>query len=381
MFSSAAATNVRFFFRQTPAFDRYTNSRAFLLSGWLREHFDRMMEYSPYFDKKLAVTPPAYAYFDAYGISTRSFPRGFNPDWILRDEGGTERKYIPYDCHEGACPLYAADIGDPDYRRWWIAEAEKLVAKGYIGLWIDDVNLQFNVCDRDGQFSAPYDRRTKAAMTVEQWRRYMSDFMVEVREALPKAELLHNAIWFAGPKDTRDADECIVRQIEAADFINLERGVNDPGLQDGTGAWSTSALLAYIDRAHSRGTHVVIDDLSRNIEEREYALAAYLLISNGGDYIGNQNMTPGNWWRGYEVNLGRPLSERRLWQGLIRRDFDRGIVLMNAVSGARQTVILEKKFTSLNGNSTNSVSLPSRRGVILLNSGPSAGDTREDTVH
>ena len=91
------------------------------------------------------------------------------------------------------------------FRDYWIAQAKASLAQGYKGVFIDDVNMLMRVSDGDGHVVAPRDPRTGRAMTPSAWRRYMADFMVQVRAALPSAEIVHNALWFVGDGDPAGA--------------------------------------------------------------------------------------------------------------------------------------------------------------------------------
>ena len=139
-------------------------------------------------------------------------------------------------------------------------------------------------------------------------------------------EILHNAIWFAGGAK-RDADPFIKRELDSADYINLERGVTDSGLRGGDGEWSLRAFFSYIDRLHKLGKGVVLDNMGGKIE---YSTASYFLISSGVDAMGDQGLRPDHWWPGLAVDLGEPLGKMREdWRGLIRRKFSKGVVLVN----------------------------------------------------
>ncbi len=73
---------------------------------------------------------------------------------------------------------------------------------------------------------------------------------------------------------------------------------------------------------------MIIDAFDDSNAGMEYSLANYLLISTGRDGVGEQDMTPDNWWKGWDTDLGTALGERYEWQGLIRRDFKGGMVLV-----------------------------------------------------
>ncbi len=356
---------VRFLKRQDPSFDPYTNAPSPTRQQWMRDHFWRMMQYSPYFDAKLSWYPGGLVYFDLYAIYVGSSLAAEHPEWILRDAAGN-RLYIPWGCGNGTCPQFAADVSNPAFRRWWLDEARRLLAKGYKGLWVDDVNMQFRVGNNNGVEVPPVDPNTRNTMTWDNWRKYIAEFVEQIRAEFPAAEILHNSIWFAGPAGVRDADPYIQRQLAAADYINVEGGVNDDGLTGGNGEWSLNAVLSFVDRLHARGKGAIIDDFRNTPTGREYALACYFLIVTSKDGLGNQSMTPDNWWSGYDTYLGPPAGARAPWNGLLRRDFQGGMVLVNEPGSPTRTVTPPGSFRRVDGTPVSTVRLNAREGVVLL---------------
>jgi hypothetical protein len=311
--------------------------------------------------------PNSWAYIDLYAVYTQSGVAASHPDWILADSSGN-KLYIPWGCANGTCPQYAADVSDPAFRSWWISNAATLLGAGYKGVWIDDVNLEFRVSDGNGNEVAPIDPNTGTTMTAENWRRYVAEFVEQIRAALPAYEILHNSIWYASP--TEYSDPYVIRQIKAADYINLERGISDPGVVGMTGKYSVGDFLGYVDVAHSYGKNVVFDELGFN---GDYGLAGYFLINNGNDALGNQAITPDNWWAGYNVNLGAPQGPRYVWYNLLRRDFAQGLVLLNPPKTTTVTVTLPGPMTKLDDASyVSSVTLNPGQAVVLTGNYPAA---------
>jgi hypothetical protein len=309
----------------------------------------------------------SWAYIDLYAIYTKSTLAARHPEWILTDASG-KKLYIPWGCSNGTCPQYAADVSDPAFRSWWISNATSALSAGYKGVWIDDVNLEFRVSDGNGNEVAPIDPNTGTTMTSENWRRYVAEFVEEIRAALPAYEILHNSIWYASP--TEYSDQYVQRQMKAADYINLERGISDPGIVGMTGRYSVSDFLGYVDQAHSYGKNVVFDELSRN---GSYGLAGYFLINDGDDALGDQTLTPNGWWKGYDVDLGAPQGPRYIWYDLLRRDFAQGLVLLNPPKTATVTVTLPGPMTRLDdGTNVSSVTLNPGQAVVLTGTYPAA---------
>jgi hypothetical protein len=343
----------------------------------MRDHFWRMLVYSPHFDKKTSWYPNAWIYLDSYAIYTSSADgenlAHIHPDWVLRD-ARSARLYIPWGCDpvKHACPQYAADFSNPGFRQWWVDKARASLARGrYKGLWIDDVNFDWRISDGNGEAAFPIDPHTGHATSIEDWRRYFAEFLEKVRRDLPGVEIAANSIWYGGGP-ARDLDEYVQRQIAASDIITIENGVNDRGLTGGDGIWSLNALLAYIDRINRAGKRVVIGGLGgddpNDLAAAEYTIACYFLTSNGNNAVGDFGMavTPEKWWPGLDVNLGAPLAARFTWNGLLRRDFTAGMVLINPPQGRIITVAPPKPCRRINGHAVKSITLGPAQGVVLL---------------
>jgi hypothetical protein len=343
----------------------YTDSPTAAQQQWLRDHWQRAIVYTNYWDSKNSWYPQAWVYQDAYAIYTSSVLVGQHPDWILKDAVGN-KLYIPWGCSGGTCPQYAADIGSPGWRQYFIDRCKALIAKGYKGIHVDDVDMDINVGNGNGQAVAPIDPRTGQPMTDTQWKAYFAEFMEQLREALPGTEIAHNAIWFTGGGLHDGSNPYIQREIRAADLINLERGFNDSGLTGGTGTWSVFALMRFIDNVHSYGAHVVVQSYANDVTSAEYNLAAYFLVNDGNDYVSTTGFgLPDQWWAGYDTNLGDATSGRYLWNGVWRRDFTGGIVLLNEPGASTKTLSLGGSFKTTSGQSTSSVTLGAARGAVL----------------
>jgi hypothetical protein len=303
---------------------------------------------------------------DLYAIYTGAALATQHPEWILKDATGN-KLYIPWGCSNGACPQFAGDISNLAFRQWWIGQAQTLLAKGYKGLFIDDVNMEFRVSNGAGAFVAPLDPNTGAAMSWDNWRLYMAQFTEQVRAAFPSIEIVHNSIWYAGPSGVRDRDPSIQRQIAAANHLDIEFGVNDSGLTGGTGSWSLNSVLGYIDRLHAAGKGAIIDGVATDSIGREYALASYFLVSSGLDLMGNHIVTPDNWWTGFDTNMGTPSGPRTTWNGLLRRDFSGGMALVNPPQAPVRDVSLPGGFQRIDGCSVvTSILLGPAQGAVLL---------------
>ena len=345
-------------------FDVFTKAPTTTQQQWMRDKYSRMRTYAPYFDSRLSWFPNAWSYEGAYNIY-KGNESGPLDQYVLRDAAGN-RLYIPFACSNGTCTQYAADIGDPGWRRYYIDLAKARIAKGYKGIFVDDVNLAFKVSNGNGSFVAPIDERTGQAMTLDSWQRYFAEFMEQLRAELPsQAEIVHNQVYFHAGL----ANPYVRRAIEAATHIEIERGVIDTGIVGGTGTYGYETVLKWAEYIHSRGKGVIWD--AQSSWGREYQIATHFLVSNGLDGLAHpEGSNPDNWWTGYDTDLGEPLGARYSWNGVFRRDFERGIVLVNQPGQTAKSLSLGDTYKTLAGASVTSVSLPAREGLVLLRQAP-----------
>jgi hypothetical protein len=114
-------------------------------------------------------------------------------------------------------------------------------------------------------------------------------------------------------------------------------------------------------------------------QSMRYGLGA-ALMDDGYFFIddGNYDLDHELWFDEFDVDLGRPLVARQTgaWQqGVWRRDFEKGVALVNPKGNGAQTVALGGTFTKLtgtqapsvnDGSSVTSVTLADRDGILLL---------------
>lgn len=384
--ASAAAAGegeVKFLRNATSSFDSFLTGSTSTQQQWMRDNYDRMRGYPPFFDQALTWAPRSEFYFDLYAIYNSTGDDGLprlplleqHPDWVLKDSAG-RRLYIPWACSGGSCTQFAADIGNPEWRSWWINAARDIMGRGYSGIFVDDMNLEMRVGNGNGEFVRPMDPRTGAPMTDANWRRYMAEFAEEIKAAFPSQEVTHNSIWWMS-----HSDPYVQREVAAADRVELERGFNDQGITGGTGTFSYQNYLAHVDWLHQQGAGVTYEPYNLDAQSRQFELASYLLVSNGNDMIASElQANPNDWWSGWNTNVGDAQGARYGWQGLLRRDFTGGMALVNQPGASSVTVQLPtgSTWTNLSGAQVTEVTLAGRRGVVLLKA-PSGEPAPEPT--
>jgi hypothetical protein len=355
-------------------FDPWTEAPSVADQETMRDIYDWMVVYSPYFDERLEWYPNGLAYIDLYAIykdSDRDLRAEEHPDWILKDTQGNQL-FIDWGCEGGTCPQWAADVGNPDFQADFISRVGQLLGKGYPGVVIDDVNLLWRISNGDGDTIVPVDPRTGEEMTLEAWRSYVVELVEAVRESFPEAKIMHNAIWYADSPTY--SDELVKRQTAAADWIMLERGAVDAGLEGGDDKYSLAAFMEFADLAEEAGTGVLLlDEDATTIDEQVYNLAVYFLVNSGNDLVSTEDypqIAPGSIWDGFLVDLGEANGPRYQWESLWRRDFAEGVVLVNDPGAAARSVSLQGSYQTIDGEPVTEVDLGPREAVILLETKP-----------
>jgi hypothetical protein len=113
----------------------------------------------------------------------------------------------------------------------------------------------------------------------------------------------------------------------------------------------------------------VLMDYGGTTRQREYALAAWFLISDGIDLLSSDQLdwtAPDRWWPGYGIDLGGAKGKRYLFEGLLRRDFDCGTVLLNQPGVARRSIALDSSHRTIAGAPATRVTLDSASAGVFL---------------
>jgi hypothetical protein len=122
--------------------------------------------------------------------------------------------------------------------------------------------------------------------------------------------------------------------------------------------------MTYVDVIHFFGRGVIYDVTASS--GREYALAMYFLLQHPHDSIGNSSTSlPNAWWSANDVDLGTPLSWHYPWNGVWRKNFTGGLVLVNEPDAPTRTLALGATYRRLDGTVVSQVTLGPADGVVL----------------
>lgn len=269
-------------------------------SQFIRWRFSKVCGWAPWFDYfSQAFLGDSFFYLDTYAIyNDLTNLTGLlvtHPEYILTDTSGN-KLYIPFNCANGACPQFAADISNANFFNYQLGTINQGISKKYRGVYLDDVNLDCKVSDGNGAIISD-------PLITSKWAEKMVEFVEKIRGVswidTPLPKIVHNSIWFStAPQNLID------RQIQAADYINIERGFGDSNLNNST----FGQLLLYIDHVHSLNRNIIQMEYTK--DNLQFKIACFLLNYKKGDLFCCLNLFPDQWDTAVDTDYGEAMSDK-----------------------------------------------------------------------
>jgi hypothetical protein len=314
-------------------FDKFDINPSAANKAAIQSLYDGLEVYSgPYsFDPNLSWYANGFFYQNLEAIYVGGSVAISHPEWIIKDANGNNL-YVNWGCSSGTCPAYMADLGNSDFRAYWVRQVQQIMAKGYTAIFVDDASMVMRASDGNGNAATMIDPRTGKAVTLTTWQQWNITFFKEIRAAFPAPtyRIMHNVTWFADT-DEPTPNPLIDQQIRLLDYFYLEFGINDPGITGGTGQFSMQKELDMLLRVKANGANFGLAGVTADEPGKELAFAFAMLATDGNDFLGDDTQYPDNpvtWYRG--ANLGTPLSSYYITsQGVYERDFQYGSVIIN----------------------------------------------------
>lgn len=281
-----------------------------------------------------------------------------HPDWFLTDADGNRLRFQHFP------QALVMDVGNPEYQQAGLENViAQLKAGGFDGVLLDDANASLRWVIAGGSaMCAKYP-------TDELWQAAVYSFLSNVGPALRKAGLLVLAniggstvtpgrTWqtWNGPLDGAMEES----------FTN--GGVGRDSIANGE--WRPKLRHTVWSEAHQR---ISLDHVrTRTRGGARYGLATMLLAANGkSSFYASAHYAREVWWPEYTTakSLGRPLGAYRvLRNGVYRRNFSHGVVLVNPHARPASRVKLGRLYSGSGLHNVRSVALLATSGVVLRKS-------------
>jgi hypothetical protein len=261
---------------------------------------------------------------------------------------------------------YWANIGNISYQQTWLADASALAKKdGFDGIFMDDTNTHPGHCE-DGALPTYSDTAYGNAMLGFLKYEYAG---LHSNGLLVVPNVSANA-WDNSQESIEEAMAPYTNAVFQEMFMNYN--LSSPALFS-TNNW-LAVMHQMINVSKVTGYYANTYDSSFNTQTMAYARASFLLGWNGGTssafqfHINNSNTTD-SYNSVWAASVGQPTnSYYELSDGVYRRDFSGGIVLVNPSPSATETLVLGGTYTDTEDNSQlSSVTLKPTSGVILSN--------------
>jgi len=277
-----------------------------------------------------------------------------NPEWYLLGRNGHRLVFRHYPTAR------VMDVGDPAYQAAGAGRvAATASADGFDGVFLDDANASLQWVIAGGE--------SECVMypTTAQWQAAVYSFLQDVAPTLHKAGLKVVAN-VGGSTVTPGLWE---RWNGPIDGAMEESFTNDGTGRDSVanGQWPTK--LGHALWSEANGKLALDHAVTATRTGARYGLATMLLAANGQNlYSASTGYSQEVWWPEYRTanHLGYPLGPYRvLSNGVYRRDFSNGVVLVNPHLHAHGPVRLGGTYVGSGLGRVRSVTLKARSGVVL----------------
>ena len=302
-------------------------------------------------------------YINGAATSDSSLPS----DWWLRDKNGN-RVYS-----RGWPQNHFLNILKPEVRAWIVERAvDRLNISGYDGVFVDMLGPALTV---PGYTSAPaINPTTNAVWTRSEWLDATKVVGLDVQRAIGSKPMIANGL-VRGNSYFNPVSPTKTLFNTGMVYGMSEIWLRDP-FQSVTSFRSESAWKSDVDMikdadASGYGVGVTVKAWAAGTQAQkdryhEYALASFMLGTGGRSlfnysYKLNQMNIPHPWDL---VNLGKSLGAYKKIDGIYRRDFSAGIVLVNP---ARSSVVvnLNREMVDLRGKTISSITVKPNTGYVL----------------
>ena len=278
-----------------------------------------------------------------------------HPDWFLLD---TSHRRIESGAYHD---LWLMDVGNPDYQRAWLQNvAAEIALGGWDGVAVDDVNT-----------SPDYhagSRRIAAYSTDDAYAAAMRSFLARVGPALrARGKLVLPNIataWPSGPRYWRDWIRFTSGGILEY-WTKWGSGPSDHFTGDG---WAYRQQFLDLTQRAGKIFIGVTYAPKNDVRSMTFARASFLLDWNGGpsalvfEPSGPEAQDP--FAPAWTASIGTPRGPKRLVDGVWRREYSRGVVVVNP--GEKPVAVpLRGTFARQGGRVLRSATLGPASGLVL----------------
>jgi hypothetical protein len=226
------------------------------------------------------------------------------------------------------------NVSDAGFAAYWADSiARQTVAGEYDGVFLDSASpalLQGECSQTDPRLAGTAVRtQTFSELGGQTWIAAWDTWIGALDASLGGIPLIPNTSAFVTTWDNSDYNRT------AGIFVE---GFADPGFSVTDWKASTNQILAIA----GQGKIVILQNYladASDVARRLYYLANYLLVKGSRTYLFYFAANPLEWYPEWQIDLGAPAAmpaspDALAWQGVYRRDYAKGVVLLNPGTSA-----------------------------------------------
>jgi len=283
-------------------------------------------------------------------------------DWFHHDATGARVK-IYYPKYKNRCAFHTGKPGLQQYLAGLVVETLK--TGRYDGIQLDNVSTEFPFRP---ELVGKWISATPVNLVAAQWTADEVAMLKAIMKAVADAGLKEKKVIFnhmrsGEPQESR-------AYVEVADGANCESWMSlRTGLE---GRWGWKAKVEQAREVNRKGklTNLLCRTDAPSEDEALFCFASYLMAKEGDDAYffyapGYKMANQRTWYPFYDADLGEPKGDREVRDGGFLRLFRRGCVGVNPTDKP-VTLSLPQTYITLAGQEIAKLSLPPRRGAVLL---------------
>ena len=285
--------------------------------------------------------------------------------WFLHDSGG-ERIRVRVKNYSGNMSRYGMNVAHPGWQGYLAEEAVRLLKAGYDGIQLDNVETAWSYRLR---YVGSFVSALPVELDEEGWYAGETALLRAVRKAATDAGFAGREIIFnhmrAGELDRS------MEFLAEADGANAENWMDLDVPSSGKWGWRDRVDLARRAAREGKRTNLLCQTKSATASQARFGFASYLMAIESDRntfWYGVPYRVEGiRWYDFFDADLGRPSGEMREVgvTGVFRRDFEKGVVLINPGAEAAE-IGLGRAFWDDLYEEVLSVSLGEKEAALLL---------------
>ena len=249
-----------------------------------------------------------------------------HPEWFLLDMNGNR-------IVNGDGNYYLMDPGNQEWRNFWLERVKKNQKEwGWEGLFLDNVEGGFSKRERLNSLPQQYRKVAEYQAAIKGFLEYIYDAF-----AVPNGQVIYANVL------SEDNPAGLLSYLPYLDGVMVEGFAVD--WKDGYRTpkeWSKQLELVEMIGQENIGVITVSKGDHLNPDRQKFALASYLLVTNGNTYFRyvlneKTNVIVQNEY--YNLDLGQPLGGRFQEGDTWIREFENGVVRVNPTAGEAEILM------------------------------------------